>query len=70
MIAVGCAYILRGRGGDPISHAAGSRLLDKGSTFIFACNLPPRRTTRLPTHLSEAAEGHFRRLLDISEYWK
>ena len=27
MIAVGCAVILRGRGGDPISHAAGSGVL-------------------------------------------
>jgi aquaporin Z len=26
-IAVGCAWILRGRGGDPISHAAGSGVL-------------------------------------------
>ena len=30
MIAVGCAYILRGRGGDPISAAAGSGVLDAG----------------------------------------
>ena len=29
-IAVGCAVILRGRGGDPISHAAGSGVLDRG----------------------------------------
>ncbi len=29
-IAVGCAIILRGRGGDPISHAAGSGVLDHG----------------------------------------
>jgi aquaporin Z len=29
-IAVGCAIILRGRGGDPISHAAGSGVLDPG----------------------------------------
>jgi aquaporin Z len=29
-IAVGCAVILRGRGGDPISHAAGSGVLDPG----------------------------------------
>ena len=31
MIAVGCAYILRGRGGDPISYAAGSGSLDPGT---------------------------------------
>ena len=29
-IAVGCAWILRGRGGDPISHSAGSGVLDPG----------------------------------------
>jgi len=29
-IAVGCAIILRGRGGDPISHAAGSGVLTPG----------------------------------------
>jgi aquaporin Z len=29
-IAVGCAMILRGRGGDPISHAAGSGVLTAG----------------------------------------
>jgi aquaporin Z len=29
-IAVGCAWILRGPGGDPISHAAGSGLLTPG----------------------------------------
>ena len=29
-IAVGCAIILRGRGGDPISHAAGSGVLTRG----------------------------------------
>jgi aquaporin Z len=29
-IAVGCAWILRGRGGDPISHAAGSGVLTAG----------------------------------------
>ncbi len=29
-IAVGCATILRGRGGDPISHAAGSGVLTRG----------------------------------------
>ena len=29
-IAVGCAVILRGRGGDPISHAAGSGTLTPG----------------------------------------
>jgi aquaporin Z len=30
LIAVGCAVILRGRGGDPISHAAGSGVLTPG----------------------------------------
>jgi hypothetical protein len=30
-LAVGCAYILRGGGGDPISYAAGSGVLDEGS---------------------------------------
>ena len=29
-IAVGCAIILRGRGGDPISHAAGASVLTPG----------------------------------------
>jgi aquaporin Z len=31
LIAVGCALVLRGRGGDVISRAAGSGLLDKGA---------------------------------------
>ena len=31
VIAVGCAYILRGRGGDPIARAAGSGVLTRGS---------------------------------------
>src|SRR6476469_5240345 len=31
MIAVGCAYVLRGRGGSAISRAAGSGLLDPGN---------------------------------------
>jgi aquaporin Z len=30
LIAVGCAVVLRGRGGDPISHAAGSGVLTDG----------------------------------------
>lgn len=30
LIAVGCAYVLRGRGGDPISRAAGSGVLEPG----------------------------------------
>jgi aquaporin Z len=30
LIAVGCAYILRGAGGDPISYAAGAGKLDAG----------------------------------------
>jgi aquaporin Z len=31
LIAVGCAFVLRGRGGDVISQAAGSGVLDEGS---------------------------------------
>jgi aquaporin Z len=31
VIAVGCAFILRGRGGDAIAYAAGSGVLDKGA---------------------------------------
>jgi aquaporin Z len=31
VIAVGCAYVLRGGGGDPISYAAGSGVLDIGA---------------------------------------
>jgi aquaporin Z len=31
LIAVGCAVVLRGRGGSPISRAAGSGVLDRGS---------------------------------------
>ena len=30
LIAVGCAYVLRGRGGDAIAHAAGSGVLTEG----------------------------------------
>jgi hypothetical protein len=31
LIAVGCAFVLRGRGGDVISRAAGSGVLDEGA---------------------------------------
>ena len=31
LLAVGCAYVLRGGGGDPISYAAGSGVLDEGA---------------------------------------
>jgi aquaporin Z len=31
LLAVGCAYVLRGRGGDVIARAAGSGVLDRGS---------------------------------------
>lgn len=31
LVAVGCAFILRGRGGDAIARAAGSGVLDEGS---------------------------------------
>jgi aquaporin Z len=31
LIAVGCAFVLRGRGGDAIAYAAGSGVLDEGS---------------------------------------
>jgi hypothetical protein len=31
LIAVGCAVVLRGRGGSSISRAAGSGILDRGS---------------------------------------
>jgi aquaporin Z len=31
LVAVGCAFVLRGRGGDAISYAAGSGVLDAGS---------------------------------------
>ena len=31
LIAVGCASVLRGRGGDAIARAAGSGVLDEGS---------------------------------------
>jgi aquaporin Z len=31
LIAVGCATVLRGRGGDVISRAAGSGVLDQGA---------------------------------------
>jgi aquaporin Z len=44
LIAVGCAYVLRGRGGDPISYAAGSGALDPGA-------LQARQ------HLARALEG-------------
>ena len=42
MIAVGFAYILRGRGGDPIARAAGSGVLDAGQ--------PRRQAEALPGH--------------------
>jgi aquaporin Z len=49
LIAVGCAFVLRGRGGDPISHAAGSGVLTPGrreaaaerSREIDAGTVPP-----------------------------
>jgi hypothetical protein len=39
LIAVGCALVLRGRGGDVISRAAGSGVLDEG-------HQPPGRNCR------------------------
>ncbi len=36
LIAVGCAYILRGAGGDAISYAAGSGTLDEGALVAKA----------------------------------
>jgi aquaporin Z len=57
LIAVGCATILRGRGGDPISHAAGSGVLEPGqraaatalSHDIDTGTPPPGFTTGDPT---------------------
>ena len=52
-IAVGCAFVLRGRGGSSISRAAGSGLLDPGS-------LTARQ--RLVRKLERGeADGHTRR---------
>jgi aquaporin Z len=42
LIAVGCALVLRGRGGDVISRAAGSGVLDKGA---LAANAEPPEET-------------------------
>jgi len=36
LIAVGFAYVLRGRGGDVISRAAGSGVLDRGALVAKA----------------------------------
>jgi aquaporin Z len=55
-IAVGCAWILRGRGGDPISHAAGAGVLTEGrraaatklSAEIDAGKAPPGQTPTDP----------------------
>jgi hypothetical protein len=50
LIAVGCAMVLRGRGGDAISHAAGSGVLDQGALAAKAGKLPAenRRRQRRP----------------------
>jgi aquaporin Z len=58
LIAVGCAWILRGRGGDPISHAAGSGVLTpgrRGAATALSHDIdagttpPPGSTTADPT---------------------
>jgi aquaporin Z len=41
LIAVGCAYILRGGGGDPMAYAAGSGSLDAGERHEAAREPPP-----------------------------
>jgi aquaporin Z len=55
LIAVGCAFVLRGRGGDAISYAAGSGVLDAGSlTARQRLSGEIDRGERVPPGLSDA----------------
>jgi aquaporin Z len=57
-IAVGCAWILRGRGGDPISHAAGSGVLareERAAAAKLAHEVDAGRTD--PTGASTTGSG-------------
>jgi aquaporin Z len=51
LIAVGCAYILRGGGGDPMAYAAGSGSLDPGELERIASEL--HRLSSDPSSTSE-----------------
>ncbi|MFZ1155204.1 MAG: aquaporin [Solirubrobacteraceae bacterium] len=61
LIAVGCAFVLRGKGGDAISYAAGSGALDEGSLAarqrlsqaIDRGDVAPSDITDTHTHRSE-----------------
>ena len=58
LIAVGFAFVLRGRGGDPISRAAGSGLLSPGSLAMRARLAREIEAGRLtPPGLSEEKKG-------------
>ena len=59
LIAVGCAYILRGGGGDPMAYAAGSGSLDPGELQMIASELHRLSHAQPPTpeHASESSPG-------------
>jgi aquaporin Z len=50
VIAVGCAYILRGGGGDPMAYAAGSGSLDPGELQMIASELHRLSRAQGPIH--------------------
>jgi aquaporin Z len=50
LIAVGCAYILRGGGGDPMAYAAGSGSLDPGELQMIASELNRLSRAQGPIH--------------------
>jgi hypothetical protein len=57
-IAVGCAWILRGPGGDPISHAAGSGVLTPGrreAASALANEIDTTRGSEAGPHADDAA---------------
>jgi len=59
LIAVGCAYVLRGGGGDPMAYAAGSGSLDPGELQMIASELHRLSRARGPIqeHAGESPSG-------------
>ena len=59
LLAVGCAFVLRGKGGDAIAHAAGSGVLTEGSrAAAHRLSQDVDRETGVPPGAAGADEGN------------
>ena len=59
LLAVGCAFVLRGKGGDAIAHAAGSGVLTEGSrAAAHRLSQDVDRETGVPPGTAGADEGN------------